>query len=35
MSGEPVAIPRELLEKTYREARKAFPYECCGWLTGP
>ena len=36
MSGSPtpVQIPRALLEDTYREARKAFPFECCGWLTG-
>ncbi len=30
----PVGIPRPLLEAAYREARKAFPDECCGWLTG-
>src|SRR5690606_29686761 len=39
MSGErrpaPVAIPRELLEQVFREARRAFPAECCGWLSGP
>lgn len=36
MSGErPVELPRELLLEVYREARAAFPYECCGWLTGP
>jgi [CysO sulfur-carrier protein]-S-L-cysteine hydrolase len=38
MSGEgpdPVDIPRALLEAVYREARRAFPAECCGWLTGP
>lgn len=37
MSGdvEPVAIPRALLEDVYREARRAFPLECCGWLAGP
>jgi len=37
MSGdrpEPVLIPGELLEAVYREARAAFPAECCGWLTG-
>lgn len=37
MSGErpsPVEIPREVLEEVYREARRAFPAECCGWLTG-
>jgi len=36
MSGSPapVSIPRGLLEQSYREARHAFPAECCGWLTG-
>jgi proteasome lid subunit RPN8/RPN11 len=37
MSGDPpaaVAIPRALLEEIYREARRAFPAECCGWLAG-
>lgn len=28
-------IPRAVLEGVYREARAAFPAECCGWLTGP
>ena len=27
-------IPRAVLEEVYREARAAFPAECCGWLTG-
>ena len=31
----PIAIPRELLEQVYREARRCFPAECCGWLSGP
>ncbi|MCP4444562.1 MAG: hypothetical protein GY811_04355 [Myxococcales bacterium] len=31
----PVAIERELLETVYREARKSYPAECCGWLSGP
>ncbi len=31
----PVSIPRSLLESVYREARKSFPTECCGWLSGP
>ena len=31
----PVAIDRSLLEAVYREARKSFPAECCGWLAGP
>ena len=38
MSGDepaPVDIPRSLLEAVYREARRAFPAECCGWLAGP
>lgn len=37
MPGEPtpVSIPRPLLESVYQEARKSFPSECCGWLSGP
>jgi proteasome lid subunit RPN8/RPN11 len=37
MSGRPapVEIPRTILEETFREARGAFPAECCGWLAGP
>ena len=31
----PLDIPVELLNAVYREARSAFPAECCGWLTGP
>lgn len=31
----PVEIPSALLEGVYREARAAFPNECCGWLAGP
>ena len=31
----PVEISRALLEAVYREARRAFPAECCGWLAGP
>jgi proteasome lid subunit RPN8/RPN11 len=36
MSGEPTAIniPRALLEAVYKQARAAFPAECCGWLEG-
>ncbi len=30
----PIKIPPAILEKVYREARSAFPAECCGWLTG-
>ena len=33
--GEPLEIPPAILEVVYREARAAFPAECCGWLTGP
>ena len=33
--GEPLRIPESILEAVYREARAAFPAECCGWLTGP
>ena len=37
MSGEtvPLQIPRAVLEDIFREARRAFPAECCGWLSGP
>ncbi|MXZ90710.1 MAG: hypothetical protein F4W95_13695 [Chloroflexi bacterium] len=28
-------IPPAILESVYREARAAYPAECCGWLTGP
>ncbi|MCA9676949.1 MAG: Mov34/MPN/PAD-1 family protein [Kofleriaceae bacterium] len=31
----PVTIARDLLLAIYREARAAFPAECCGWLTSP
>ena len=31
----PVAIPAPLLRELYRQARLAFPAECCGWLAGP
>ena len=36
MAGKatPLQIPRAVLEEVYREARKAFPAECCGWLAG-
>jgi proteasome lid subunit RPN8/RPN11 len=33
MSGEAVRIPDALLAAVYFEARRAFPFECCGWLT--
>lgn len=37
MSGElePVTISRELLERVFAEAKRAYPDECCGWLAGP
>ena len=31
----PLEIPPEILEDIYREARTAYPTECCGWLFGP
>ncbi len=31
----PLEIPRAILEEAYREARIAYPAECCGWLSGP
>lgn len=31
----PLQIPPALLDAVYREARAAYPAECCGWLTGP
>lgn len=30
----PLAIPDSVFEEVYREARRAFPFECCGWLSG-
>ena len=38
MSGRPRpphTIPDHLLQAVFREARAAFPAECCGWLQGP
>ncbi len=35
MSGNPVAIPADVLAVVYAEARRAFPAECCGFLVGP
>lgn len=32
---EHIDIPEAVLTAVFREARKAFPAECCGWLTGP
>ncbi len=31
----PVEISPSLLQEIYREARRSFPEECCGWLAGP
>ena len=31
----PLEIPPGILAEVYREARRAFPFECCGWLAGP
>jgi proteasome lid subunit RPN8/RPN11 len=31
----PLNIPAEVIAEVYREARRAFPFECCGWLAGP
>ena len=31
----PLDIPAQVLAEVYREARRAFPFECCGWLAGP
>ena len=31
----PLDIPAGVLAEVYREARRAFPFECCGWLAGP
>jgi [CysO sulfur-carrier protein]-S-L-cysteine hydrolase len=34
-SPHPFRISPAILEEVYREARKSFPAECCGWLAGP
>ncbi len=34
-SPTPLDIPAQVLAEVYREARRAFPFECCGWLSGP
>ena len=31
----PLDIPADILSEVYREARRTFPFECCGWLAGP
>ncbi len=33
--GEPLEIPAEIMDAVFRQAREAFPAECCGWLSGP
>ena len=30
----PLEVPRHILEEIYREARREYPNECCGWLAG-
>jgi proteasome lid subunit RPN8/RPN11 len=30
----PLEIPGPILAQVYAEARRAFPFECCGWLAG-
>ena len=32
--ANPLQIPPAILNSIYREARSAYPSECCGWLTG-
>jgi adenylyltransferase/sulfurtransferase len=32
---QPIEISPFLLELVYQEARRSFPAECCGWLSGP
>lgn len=32
---KPLDIPAPVMAAVFHEARKAFPAECCGWLTGP
>ena len=36
MSGKPapLAIPDDVMQRVFHEARSAFPAECCGWLAG-
>ncbi|MQF69022.1 hypothetical protein FIM12_01610 [SAR202 cluster bacterium AD-804-J14_MRT_500m] len=36
MAKRPTAlkIPRSILNQAYRQARRSFPNECCGWLSG-
>jgi adenylyltransferase/sulfurtransferase len=35
MSVTPIAIPDALLREIAHHARTTFPFECCGYLTGP
>lgn len=35
MSGNPIAIPPEVMAVVHAEARRAYPAECCGFLIGP
>ena len=30
----PLEVPRHILEEIYRQARREYPNECCGWLSG-
>ena len=30
----PLEVPRDILEAIYRQARREYPDECCGWLSG-
>ena len=32
--NNPVQIPPAILDSIFREARAAYPAECCGWLVG-
>lgn len=34
MTAKPLHIPEPLLTEVFREARQAYPAECCGWLSG-
>ena len=31
---KPLEIPRDILDEIYRQARREYPNECCGWLAG-
>jgi proteasome lid subunit RPN8/RPN11 len=33
-NAKPLDIPAHILASVFHEARKVFPAECCGWLTG-